>query len=305
MEKRSVSCLVGTGGWEHEDFDGCLYPRRKAESAEKLMYYAQFFDTVEVRPTFWDDSLSANEAKKWVDAVASNKRFLFCVKLHASFTHQYRIDLDLTKSIRGLLQELGKHDRLGALLAQFPYAFTNTSANRFHLVKLGELFRGFPVHIELRHESWDQPTLLNFLEENHLRPVTADLPRIRHYMRPVMRVIDETAYLRLHGRNEKGWLLNGVDTRYDYLYNSREIREIVRRVNLLSNKCSRIIVICNNTTAGKAVANALQLTSALREGKPVLAPDAALREFPDLRDIGVLVQERNSLLGSQSYKQAM
>ena len=63
-----------------------------------------------------------------------------------------------------------------------------------------------------------------------LSSVHADLPRIKQFPVTFPRPRGERAYFRLHGRNEKGWLLNGYDVRYDYLYNARELRELKRRM---------------------------------------------------------------------------
>jgi uncharacterized protein YecE (DUF72 family) len=305
MEKRPVTYRVGIGGWEHEALDQCFYPRLRAASLEKLRYYARFFDAVEVRSTFWDESLRAEDARQWVDAVAPNKAFLFAIKLHASFTHKRHVKPQVTKNVRSVLVELNRCDRLGALLVQFPYTFTNTSANRFHIVKLSEIFSGFPMHVEFRHETWNQPSLMSFLAENGLRPVSADLPRIRQYMPFITGQLGESAYLRLHGRNEKGWLLNGMDTRYDYLYNSKELRELVRRLQALSVKCNDITVICNNTTNGKAIANAFQLMSALSGGKSLPVPEAALAAFPHLGQVSCSIDPDRLGLADEEYRKAI
>lgn len=283
MEKQGVATMVGLGGWEHDVFDRVLYPSAGLTSAEKLAFYAESFDVTEVRATFWDDSLGAHDVEEWAEAVRGNKKFLFAVKLHSSFTHQRVIRASLSKNMRDIAQELSRRDRLGALLAQFPYSFTNTSSNRYHLIKLAELFRGFPLHAELRHESWNFPGLTSFFEEHDLRYVSADMPKVRSLMPCGTTVIGDTAYLRLHGRNEKGWLLNGYDTRYDYLYNGKELREILRRVEALAGRCERIIISCNNSTDGKSVANALQIVAAMRGA--VNIPGTSLRAFPFLRDI--------------------
>ncbi len=306
MVKQPVQYSIGIGGWEHEGLNQCLYGVATEYSSVKLRYYARFFDTVEVRSTFWDDGLGANEAQQWMDAVAENKRFRFNVKLHKSFVHGKEIKPERATRVRGLLQELQKNDRLGTVLVQLPYSFTNTSANRFHLEKLSEVFRGFPLHVEFRNESWnDVHFLRNFLLENQLQVVNADLPRIKQFMPFVTEVVGDTAYVRLHGRNEKGWLLNGMDTRYDYLYNGKELREIVRRLAALEQKCNRIMVIFNNTTNGKAIANALQLVSMLREGKPVLVPQAASIAFPDLLQDMSAVVEDSLFAGEKIYRRVV
>jgi uncharacterized protein YecE (DUF72 family) len=302
MEKGQVNYLVGVGGWEHEVFDECFYPRPDLTSAEKLSYYAGFFETVEIRPTFWDETLKAEDARPWVDAVAQARTFLFNVKLHALFTHQRTVKRDVAQNTIGMCRFLQEHQRLGALLMQFPYDFTNTSSNRIHLARLAEIFRGFPVHAELRHDSWQNPSLRNFLEENFLFPVNADLPRVKHLMPFSPNVAGETAYLRLHGRNEKGWLLDNYEARYDYLYNGRELQELRRRLEALSVRCGQVFIICNNTAGGKAVATALQLTNMLRSDKPGMkpfdVPAAAFNAFPVLRDIGTPYEQQGSLFGA-------
>lgn len=305
MEKRPVTYRVGIGGWEHEALDQCFYPRPRGTSSEKLRYYARFFGAAEVRSTFWDESLGAEDARQWVDAVATNKAFLFTIKLHASFTHRRQIKPHVTKNVRSVLVELNRCDRLGALLVQFPYTFTHTSANRFHLIKLSEIFSGFPMHVEFRHETWNQPSLMSFLAEHGLCPVNADLPRIRQYMPFITGHLGGSAYLRLHGRNEKGWLLNSMDTRYDYLYNSREVRELVRRLQTLSVKCNDITVICNNTTNGKAIANAFQLVSALSGGKSLPLPGAALAAFPHLQQVACSIDTDHLIPGDEEYRKAI
>ncbi|MEK9135932.1 MAG: DUF72 domain-containing protein [Bacteroidota bacterium] len=305
MNKAGTSFSIGIGGWEHDVLDRCFYPSPQAGLLEKLAYYSKVFDTVEVRATFWDDALTGEDAKKWIQAVRENRRFTFNVKLHASFTHKKSIRPQVTRSVRSLLHELLKADRLGTLLIQFPYSFTNTSTNRFHLVKLAEGFAGYPMHVEFRHESWNQPSTWDLLAEKSLSLTSPDLPHIRQFMPYTSSIVGDRAYLRLHGRNEKGWLLNSLDARYDYLYNGKEIREIVRRVEAISHKSRHVTIIFNNTTGGKAVANALQFVSALRAGKHVLVPEATLRTFPHLHEIASVVQPGLGLIVNAGYRQAI
>jgi uncharacterized protein YecE (DUF72 family) len=296
---------LGIGGWEHEALDRCFYPRPESSSLQKLSYYAGFFGSVEVRATFWDEGLTSSDARTWLEAVSGNRDFLFLVKLHALFTHKREIRSGATRNIRGILQELARHNKLGGLIMQFPYSYTNTSSNRFHLTKLAEIFRGFPIFVELRHGSWNQPGLPGLFRDAGLSPVNADLPRMQQYMPFFSRTVGQTAYLRLHGRNEKGWLANDLDARYDYLYNSRELIELKRRVENLSGKCSRIIVSFNNTTGGKAVPNALHLLSHLRGGKQLVLPGASYFSFPHLQEIGSPDSEEHSLFSDDAYRRAM
>jgi uncharacterized protein YecE (DUF72 family) len=295
--------LVGLGGWEHEVLDGCFYPQPDLEPLRKLAFYAGQFDFVEVRASFWDENLGKRDATDWIAAVAGNKRFQFAIKLHQSMTHKKAITPRATKGVRSLLHELERCGRLAGLLAQFPYSFTNTGANRFHLVKLGEIFSGFPVFVELRHASWDNGSLKEFLAEHEFHPVNVDLPRLKGYVSCRSDAGDDAAYLRLHGRNEKGWLLNGLDTRYDYLYNGREIREIIRRTEVLAGKSKQLFLVCNNTTGGKAIANAYQLKSALSGGKKLDVTPSARKAFPFLHNLSLRGSDQISLPVFEQFRE--
>ncbi len=281
----SARYLVGIGGWEHDILDHCFYPAAGASSAQKLEFYARYFNTTEIRPTFWDASLGASDAREWARAVSARRDFRFVVKLHSSLTHARTITAPVVHSMLDVLHELQRGGQLGAVLAQFPYAFTNTGAHRFHLEKLAATFRGFPVHVELRHASWEQPFLARFFRDLDLSPVHADLPRIKQFPVSFPRPIGQQAYFRLHGRNEKGWLLNGYDIRYDYLYNTRELREIKRRALSVPPNCTDVLLLWNNTTGGKGLANAMEMNAALHEGRTISLPAPTLRSFPHLAKI--------------------
>jgi len=305
MDINSNRTVVGIGGWEHEVLDSCFYSPPSVESLGKLAIYSKSFDFVEVRPTFWDNSLSARDASEWIAAVSGNKRFQFGVKLHNSFTHQKELTPKSTRAMRGLLHELGRCNRLGALVAQFPYSFTNTGANRFHLLKLGEVFSGFPLFVELRHGSWDFKGLGEFLAEQALQPVNVDLPRLRQYSSFRSDTHHESTYFRLHGRNEKGWLVNAVDARYDYLYNGRELLELKRRIDRAAGKTKRVIVVFNNTTMGKAVANAFQFNGMLSGERELPIPSASLRAFPFLRPLATKETGQTELRVNEGFREAM
>ena len=298
MSQNGIRYHVGIGGWEHDVLDRCFYPSNGLSSAAKLEIYARYFDSSEIRPTFWDDALGAADAREWVHAVEARSDFRFVVKAHSSLTHARTITAPVIRSLAEILTELQRSNRLGTVLAQFPYAFTNTGANRFHLEKLAAALKGFPVHVELRHASWEGPSLAPFLEEIGVSSVHADLPRIKQFPVTFPRPRGERAYFRLHGRNEKGWLLNGYDVRYDYLYNTRELRELKRRILTAPTECSDAYVIMNNTTGGKAVANAFEMLSALHDGHSVPIPAATLHAFPHLASIARPAAATGSLFES-------
>jgi len=305
MELQSARVRLGIGGWEHEVLDRVLYEKAGLSSEEKLSRYAETFDVTVTRATFWDEDLSAQDAASWARAVRRNSAFRFVVKLHHRCTHEQNPSSSLRQRVRHLLQVLDGEGRLGTLLAQFPYSFTNTSTNRFAVIRLSEVFRGFPLHVEFRHASWHQPSTPGFLEEHRIQMASADLPRIRQFMPFHTGTQGTQALLRLHGRNEKGWLQNGLDARYDYLYNAREVIELRRRIESLLPSTREITVIFNNTTGGHAVANCLQLLSALHGGKTVAVPPSSLAAFPQLRQVADPNRLADGLFNSREIRAAV
>lgn len=304
MESGKRHIIVGTGGWEHEVFDRCFYPEANASPAAKLEFFSRYFGGVEIRATFWDDRLDARDAEQWASPIPREREFLFIPKLHASATHRRVLLPQVVRSTREILDTLRARQRLGALLVQFPYAFSNTSAHRYYLARIAEAFAGYPLHVEVRHESWNTPDIVQFFGEHGCGPVSADVPRVRQLMPVITRTSGHQAYLRLHGRNEKGWLLNTYDYRYDYLYNSKELNEIRRRVQALSPADGRTLVMWNNTPGGKALANAFQLLGLLQDGGEVMIPEATRRAFPHLERIA-RSSAQVSLFEGATYRQAM
>ena len=303
MDGMTSRLRIGIGGWEHEVMDRCFYERPGMHALEKLTFYAQYFSTVEVRPTFWDETLGASEARDWASAVGGD--FQFVVKLNRKFTHEREMKSTLARSTRAILAELARRDRLGGLLLQFPYSFTNTGASRYHLGRLGEVFGGFPLLVEFRHDSWNQNGTAALLAEHAMRPAIVDMPRIRQ-LGPLARSQPSgTPFLRLHGRNEKGWLLPTMDLRYDYLYNARELAELTRRINHLSPRSEETLVIFNNTTGGKAIANALQLRARLSTSRKTVLPGRSLEVFPFLNEIATPETAAMPLFADKPYRRAI
>ncbi|HTP13377.1 MAG TPA: hypothetical protein VMM37_07085, partial [Bacteroidota bacterium] len=69
------------------------------------------------------------------------------------------------------------------------------------------------------------------------------------------------------------------------LYNGRELAELRRRMEALKGRCRDGMIVCNNTTGGKAVATAFQIAAMLRQGAGLPIPPMAYRAFPVLQEI--------------------
>ena len=277
---------VGPAGWSYRDWEGIVYPEGAGKDFSRLAYLAAYFDVVEVNVTFYR-FLLPRYSQRWLEEVGGNGRFRFTVKLLKRFTHDRRGlgGAEESRWKKGIAP-LAEAGRLGAVLAQFPYSFHNTTANRGYLVDLRRQFGEFPLVVEVRHRSWDRKEVFDFLRENDFGFCNIDQPRVSYSIFPTDRVTSPIGYVRLHGRNVRDWFRKGAgrDARYNYSYSGTEIAEWLEKINQVSRQARQVYVIANNHFRGQAPANALEIKSGL-EGKRVLVPPPLLRAYPRLGGI--------------------
>ena len=276
--------LIGPAGWDYPDWQGVVYPRG-VKGTERLAFLASLFDVVEINVTFYRP-IPAASAQRWLETVAPYENFRFTAKLLQVFTHARRMDEPELNQFREGLEPLLTGGRLGALLAQFPYSFHNTQENRAYLVKLKGLLPEFPLAVEVRHRSWQQQAVREFLQEVGLNFCNIDQPLVSYSMGATRWVTGSIGYLRLHGRRQDVWFEFGEDrqARYDYLYSPEELEDLAGRVRGLQEKASEVYVIFNNHPGGQAVANGLELEHLLT-GRTKRIPPCILNAFPRLKEI--------------------
>ncbi len=263
-----------------------MYPRG-VKGTERLAFLASLFGVVEINVTFYRP-ITPDQARRWLDAVAGTPDFRFTAKLWQVFTHARRLDGPELNQFREGLEPLLMGGRLGVLLAQFPYSFHNTEENRAYLVKLKGVLPEFPLAVEVRHRSWQQRAVREFLQEVGLNFCNIDQPMVSYPMGATRWVTGSIGYLRLHGRRQEAWFEFGEDrqARYDYLYSPEELEELASRVRELQEKASEVYVIFNNHPGGKAVANGLELEHFLT-GRTKNIPPCILNAFPRLKEVHV------------------
>jgi uncharacterized protein YecE (DUF72 family) len=183
-----MGLLVGTSGFDYRDWRGTFYPRF-LKSGDRLAFYAQHFDTVELNVTFYRMP-TAEAFRGWRDAVPDD--FRFAVKASRYLTHTRRLE-DPQEPVEFLMErasELG--DKLGVVLLQLPPSLA------IDLERLDETLRAFqgavPVAVEPRHKSWFAPELCELLRRHDAAFVLADR---RRPITPLWTTSDWT-YLRLH-----------------------------------------------------------------------------------------------------------
>src|SRR5438874_888609 len=282
----SSRLYIGTSGWSYPKgegtWDGTFYPPRMADK-DKLAFYAQYFNTVEINSSFYRPP-SQFAARAWATKVPDH--FRFTAKLWQKFTHPkmfeaatgqaWRVqDEDFDVFAEGIspLAEAGK---LGPLLAQFPTSFRPDTGTLEYLEDLIRRMRGagFRLAVELRHREWTESDetapIRQLMEEQGVAWVMIDEPRFKTSIRHVP-LTSDTAYFRFHGRNYKNWWRHvESEDRYNYLYTRDEQRHLTEDVREVASRTSETYAFYNNHYGAKAVVNAVELQQLL--GKPVQEP---------------------------------
>lgn len=278
---------VGPAGWSYEDWDGIVYPVPKARDFHALSYLAGFVNLVEVNSTFYRPAAPAM-VRSWLKRIERRPGFLLSLKLFQAFTHARegftQKDVDDVKQAADLVR---LHGRLAALLVQFPWSFRSSPENMEYLRRLFGLFDGYPLAVEVRHASWEDPAFFDALRDHGAAFCNIDQPVIGDSIGPsAVSTTPAFAYVRLHGRNTKNWFRKeaGRDDRYDYLYGKDELEDWVARIKDLGRKSGKIYIITNNHYRGQAMANALQIRNMIT-GEKVDVPELMLEKYPVLREI--------------------
>ena len=295
---------IGPAGWSYEDWKGVVYPAGAGRRFDPLEYLARFFDVVEINTSFYRPP-PATWTRSWARRIEDHPRFRFTAKLWRGFTHERdappsKADLD---AFREGIDPLAEEDRLLAVLAQFPWSFRNDPQERTRLAAILDAFGDYPLVVEVRHESWDEPETLAWLRERGVGMAAIDQPLHEGSLGAVDRRTGPVAYYRFHGRNFEAWFAEGRPSheRYDYLYGREELEPWVGRMKSAAAdpQVKAVIAITNNHYQGQAAVNALQLKS-WSSGRRVDVPEPLLEAYPkELGDITTAAPEQPDLFGGE------
>jgi uncharacterized protein YecE (DUF72 family) len=286
--------LVGTASWSDPGFVERWYPK-KMPTGDRLPWYAQHFEMVEVNSTFYSVP-EPRMVERWCAATPDD--FTFDVKLHQllSFhsTPAKLLPPDLQRSAetdaRGnvkstpdlqeallkiflrsmsIFRDAGK---LGVFLLQLSPSFSPRKHELGDLERLIDMLSDYDLAIEFRNRNWavgDQlQSTIDFLRKHHAIFVNVDAPQSDHFMVMPSEVDEvtnaQTAYLRLHGRNAKAYITGKtVAARFDYDYSDDEIAEVAQRSGRLAREARELHVIFNNNNLDYAPRAALRLRKVL------------------------------------------
>jgi uncharacterized protein YecE (DUF72 family) len=276
---------VGPAGWSYSDWRGRVYPEGAGAKFDTLALVAKYFDAVEINSSFYHPP-SPDTARSWLRRIEPNPNFVFTAKLYRAFTHERgKATNDDEKVFRDGIAPLVEAGRLGALLIQFPWSFRNDREERDYLNKLCERFRDYPLVVELRHESWNNPRVLQTLEDLGVGLCDIDQPLFANSIKPSAEVTSPIGYVRLHGRNYQNWFREEADVveRYDYLYTRDELEPWVERIKQVSDKAQQTFVIANNHARGQSLVNAFEVMALLEEER-MPGPAKLIESYPRLRE---------------------
>ena len=250
-----------------------------------LTYLSEFFDTVEINSSFYRPPAPRNCAS-WVEKVTGNPRFKFAVKLWQRFSHE-RESEPTTDDVRAFcegIEPLVSSGVLGAILVQFPWSFKRTRENRVWLANVIDMLSGYPLAVEVRHDSWDLPEVYEAFAERGVAFCNIDHPIFSGSLKPAARVTARLAYVRLHGRNRHDWFRKDAtrDERYDYLYSEDELKPWLERIEQIRKQADEVYVITNNHYRGQAVVNAFEIQHALGARSALAIPEHLIAIYPRL-----------------------
>jgi uncharacterized protein YecE (DUF72 family) len=278
MLRRVAELRIGTCSWADEALSKHWYPRG-TPAGERLAYYAQHFDTVEVDSTYY--RLPAEEmVRRWAERTPDD--FVMHIKAFGLMTrHPVKLEAlppDLrdeaptddrgrverpSREFRGevfrrfleALEPLRSAGKLGGILFQFPSYVVFKDRSLDYLRWAREQVGDDEMLVEFRHVSWldeeNRAETLRFLEELGAANVIVDSPRIegaKNLSPTVVALTTSTAYVRFHGRNASTWNKRGggASERFDYLYSDDELREWVTPLRELAGQAEQAYAFFNN-----------------------------------------------------------
>jgi uncharacterized protein YecE (DUF72 family) len=285
--------VVGTSSWADPGFVEEWYPP-DLKPADQLPYYAQHFDGVEVNSTWYGVPAPAT-VRRWADITPGD--FTFDVKLHQALSrHSAELD-SLPKELRDrvdttprgrvrpspeLDRELARRyleavapltdtGRLSSFLLQLSPAFKPGPHRLDELDELLDALAPHPVSVELRHRAWlhdeRREATLGWMEDHGAAFVAVDAPQGKPpTMLPRLDAVTrhDLAYLRLHGRNARGWIKGrSVAERFGYRYDDAELEEVAQRAERLAEEADTVRVMFNNNRGDDAPNAATRLRQLL------------------------------------------
>jgi uncharacterized protein YecE (DUF72 family) len=295
----SSTIRSGTCSWTDKTLvqDTDWYPKRSMTAEERLRYYASQFSLAEADGTYYfpptremtrawaqrtpDDFVMnvkayslltghpTKPASLWSDVRESLDREV-AAKRNVYAHHLDDIAMDEAwKRFRHALSPLHSAGKLGAVLMQYPKWFTPKRANREALAAMRTQMEDLPVCVEFRAPGWlakdDKERTLAQLRDLGVALVVLDAPRVSKLRTVLETTSDALAVVRFHGRADDRWddRSGSAAERFRYLYDRRQLRTWVPRLDELAAQVEEVHVLMNNCYQDYGVRNAAELRTML------------------------------------------
>jgi len=254
------------------------YPQHVRSSEERLRYYADHFDTVEVDSTYYRLP-ELQMVERWAERTPPG--FVMHVKAFGMMTRhpvklqalppelregapvdeRGRVDrpsrelrTEVFARFHEALEPLRSAGKLGGILLQFPSYIVCKPRSFEYLEWATEQLRGDEPLVEFRHRSWleedNRHEVLAFLERLGATHVIVDAPKTeaKNLVPTVAALTSGTAYVRFHGRNAGTWNVRGKSAaeRFNYLYDKAELGEWAGTLGELAGAAESAYAFFNN-----------------------------------------------------------
>lgn len=216
------SILIGTSGY--------TYSWNKGKHNKFEWYINQGFNSVEINGSFYRFP-TENWTRIWKKY--SPRNFRFSIKVHRAITHYNRLkgdkSINLWRQFRKSVEPI--EDRIAFWLFQMPstFKFSDENIERLRTFKRHADLNDNSV-IEFRDNSWWSKASLIELEKLEYTVCSVDAPLLP---KKILN-FNGTIYLRLHG--SESW--------YNYLYSEKELKNIIKRLQKISE--SKKSIFLNN-----------------------------------------------------------
>lgn len=235
---------VGCAGWSLPRSEWPHFP----EAGTHLQRYAARFNAVEINSSFYR-SHQRKTYRRWADSVPED--FLFAVKLPKTITHAKRLR-DTDAELAAFLEQVaGLGGKLGCLLVQLPPSLAlNHAAAQAFFARLRKHYER-DIACEPRHASWFDHSAAALLAEYRIARVAADPARVPEAARPGG--WKKCIYYRWHGSPRM----------YYSAYSSADLQRLAQTACMHTAVGTRTWCIFDNTAAGAATRDALELIADL------------------------------------------
>ncbi len=306
----TATIRIGTCSFADDALVKAWYPKEVKTGEQRLRYYAEQFDTVEIDSTFYRMQPPETVAK-WAERVPDD--FVFHVKAFGALTrHPVKLEAlpedvqqraeandrgrveylprdlraEVFAAFREMIAPFHEAGKMGGILLQMPPFFVFRDRSFEYLEWAQGRLEGHTLLVEFRHRSWlddeHRAETLSFLEQHGMTNVIVDAPRseAKNLIPTVVALTNPITYVRMHGRNAKTWNVRGGSAadRFDYLYEEDELREWVDPLRELAGRAKEAYVVFNTNARSP---------SPRGEGEIAQGAENAYRLAKVLADVGV------------------